>query len=217
VSHSDALVAHQFEDLEQQRKATTLGMWLFLVTEVMFFGGLFAAYLVYRTAFAEAFHVASRDLNLTLGTINTVVLLTSGFTMTLAVHAAQTGKSAALSRQLAITILLGCAFLAIKGIEYYHKYETHHVPGPAFVYEGANPAHAQIFFVLYFVMTGVHAAHMLVGIGLLAGLLVLALRGRFTPAQHAPVVMCGLYWSFVDIIWVFLFPLLYLIDRTSHV
>jgi cytochrome c oxidase subunit 3 len=212
AGHHPAL-AHQFDDLAQQHEAASLGMWVFLLTEILFFGGLFLAYLLYRLWFPEAFRVASSHLEIGWGAANTVILIVSSLTMALAVHAAQTGKQQATVWFIALTILLGAAFLGIKAVEYASKFEHHLIPGPHFVIEGAEPTHAQIFFSLYFVMTGLHALHMIIGIGIMTVLAVMAARGRFTAAYSNPVEIGGLYWHFVDIVWIFLFPLLYLIGR----
>ncbi|HKX30071.1 MAG TPA: cytochrome c oxidase subunit 3 family protein [Blastocatellia bacterium] len=205
--------AHQFDDVEQQHDATLMGMWVFLVTEIMFFGGLFMAYVVYRVMYPAAFAAASRELDVVLGTLNTVVLLASSFTMVVAVYGAQNGRRAPLIGGLALTILLGLAFLAVKFYEYREKFIEHHVPGPSFAFAAPYREQAEMYFTLYFAMTGLHAVHMIVGCGLLAVLIVMAWRRRFTPDYHSPVELSGLYWHFVDIIWIFLYPLLYLIGR----
>jgi cytochrome c oxidase subunit III len=192
-------------------------MWVFLCTEVLFFGGLFMAYTVNRSTHAQEFAEASRSIDLKLGTINTIVLIASSFTMAMAVWSSQVGKKKLITLFLICTLILGSVFLGIKGIEYYQKFVEHHVPGVGFSFEpGATVetnAHAQLFFSLYFGMTGLHALHMIVGVGLLLYLIVESLRGRFTPLYNTPVENIGLYWHFVDIVWIFLFPLLYLIDR----
>ncbi len=209
-------VAHHFDDAEQQREAVTLGMWAFLVTEIMFFGGLFADYTVYRSAYFEAFAEGSRHLDLVLGTVNTAILIGSSLSMALAVQAAQRGRRQAQVRFLVLTILLGLAFLGIKAVEYGHKFEQHLVPGRFFTWPGPLASNVQLFFSFYFAMTGMHALHMVIGIGLLTWLAVQAGRGRFGPAYYNPMEVSGLYWHFVDIVWIFLFPLLYLIDRHVH-
>jgi cytochrome c oxidase subunit 3 len=188
-------------------------MWCFLVTEVLFFGGLFLTYLVYRSWYPDAFAAASHELLIWAGTINTVVLITSSLTMALAVHAAEGGNRRALIRFLILTMLLGMAFLGIKAFEYYTEFVEHHVPGYGFQFEAAHAQHAQIFFSLYFVMTALHAVHMIIGLGVMAVMLWLAWRGRFSAEYFSPVEISGLYWHFVDIVWIFLFPLLYLIGR----
>jgi cytochrome c oxidase subunit 3 len=209
-----AALAHQFDNLEQQKEASTLGMWVFLATEVLFFGGLFLTYTVYRSQYPLAFGAASRELDVVLGGINTAVLITSSLTMALAVHAAQTGRRRALLLLLVATMALGGVFLGIKSVEYYHKFVEHHVPGPSFHFAEAEFARsAQIFFSLYFIMTGLHALHMIIGIGIMLFMLRWAWNGTITPDYHSPIEISGLYWHFVDIVWIFLFPLLYLIGR----
>jgi cytochrome c oxidase subunit 3 len=204
---------HHFDNLEQQFEASALGMWLFLVTEILFFGGLFLAYLVYRIAYPEAFQDASQHLDIVLGATNTAILIGSSLTMAMAVYAAQIGNRSRQMLFLVGTMILGVAFLGIKGMEYSHKFHDNLVPGARFQFEGRDPVHAQLFFSLYFVMTGLHALHMVIGLGIMSVLLWMAWRGRFTKAYHTPVELSGLYWHFVDIVWIFLFPLLYLIDR----
>jgi cytochrome c oxidase subunit 3 len=211
-AHHPALM-HHFDDLAQQREAASLGMWVFLATEVLFFGGLFATYMVYRIWYPATFGEASRSLDLTLGAVNTAVLITSSLTMALAVHAAAIGRRTALMLFIVATMALGTVFLGIKAVEYYQKFVEHHVPGAGFQFEGPDPIHAQIFFSLYFAMTGLHALHMIIGLGIMAVMLGMAWWGSFTPEWYTPVEVSGLYWHFVDIIWIFLFPLLYLIDR----
>ena len=204
----------QFDTAAQQRDAVTLGMWVFLITEVMFFGGMFLAYTIYRDIYFQVFALASSSLNAVIGAVNTAVLLCSSFTMVLAVRAAQIGHRRALVIFLILTLILGFAFLGVKAFEWNQKFQEHHVPGPTFHLDGtAEQGHAQLFFSLYFAMTGLHALHMVVGCGLLTWLLFQSLKGKFTPEYMTPVDISGLYWHFVDIVWIFLFPLLYLIDR----
>jgi cytochrome c oxidase subunit 3 len=210
--HSTAL-AHQFDDLGQQKEAAIFGMWVFLVTEVMFFGGMFTGYAVYRYRYHEAFMAGSNHLDILLGGVNTAVLILSSLTMAMAVHSAQLSKRRALMIYLVITMLLGCVFLGNKVFEYGHKYHEHLIPGPHFAFEGADPQHAQLFFSFYFAMTGFHALHMVVGVGLLSVILWMAYKGRFNAEYYNPVEVSGLYWHFVDIVWIFLFPLLYLIGH----
>ena len=212
VANEHSLVAHHFESMEQQREATTLGMWAFLVTEILFFGGLFISYMVYRNMFPTVFAEASHHLNVPLGAINTGVLLGSSLTMALAVHAAQEGRRAATLKFMAFTLFLGCVFLSIKGFEYAHKFEEHIFPGAGFMYDGPDARNAQLYFVLYFMMTGVHALHMIIGIGVLSVMMVFTARGKYSAEYNAPVEIFGLYWHFVDIVWIFLYPLLYLIN-----
>lgn len=216
---------HHFADMEQQKETATFGMWLFLVTEIMFFGGMFCAYLVYRFLYFSSFAAASTTLSVKMGTTNTAVLICSSLTMAMAVHSAALGRKKALIGFLILTLILGAVFIGIKGIEYHDKFVEHHVPGPNFhfVLEGAEAQHfqhvdphaAEIYFSLYFVMTGLHALHMLIGFGLLTWLIIAASRNKFTAGYFSPVEMVGLYWHFVDIVWIFLFPLLYLISRHS--
>ena len=212
VAHHPAL-AHQFDSLGQQTEAATLGMWVFLVTEVLFFGGLFLTYAVYRSFYPAAFSAASHELDILLGGINTAVLITSSLTMALAVHAAQLGQRRLLMIFLVVTMVLGTVFLGIKAVEYYHKFAEHHVPGATFQFEREHQRHAQIFFSLYFIMTGLHAIHMIIGIAVLLVMWIWAWRGRITSDYAGPIEISGLYWHFVDIVWIFLFPLLYLIGR----
>jgi len=224
AAHNPALL-HHFATEEQQRDSASFGMWIFLSTEVMFFGGLFCAYLIYRLKYFGEFAAASQTLNWQLGMTNTAVLICSSLTVVLAVWAAQHSKRALLLGSLVLTLILGFAFLGIKAVEYAEKFEKHHVPGPSFQFDHvkiptapgqpeqfANPSHAQIYFALYFIMTGLHALHMIIGIGIFVWLLFIAWKGRLTPEYNTPMEIGGLYWHFVDIVWIYLFPLLYLID-----
>lgn len=233
--------------MSQQKEASVLGMWAFLLTEILFFGGLFMAYMLYRTWYHDAFVAASSSITLIWGLVNTVVLIGSSLTMALAVRSAQLSHRKATVNWLLLTMVLGAVFLGIKVIEYADKFEHHHVPGPNYIWEaehagaatgegaaaeagheaavdpghpgrGSDRAHyqlhTQIFFSLYFTMTGLHALHMIIGIGLMAVITWMAHKGRFSSEYYTPVEMSGLYWHFVDIVWIFLFPLLYLIDRS---
>jgi cytochrome c oxidase subunit 3 len=220
-AHNPAL-RHHFADMEQQREASSLGMWVFLATEVMFFGGMFCAYLIYRYWYFNEFAAGSRSLDIWLGTINTAVLICSSLTVALGVRAAQMGKRKLLVILLLLTIVLGLAFLGIKGVEWYAKFQEHHIPGMSFNVDDLvrdypqiriDPSHEQIFFSLYFAMTGLHALHMIIGVGIFVFLTYHAWKGLYTPEYHTPIEIGGLYWHFVDIIWIYLFPLLYLIDR----
>ena len=213
MSKIEAFRQHHFDDVEQQHQASWLGMWVFLSTEVMFFGGMFAGYFVYRHWYMQAFASASNHLDLWLGAINTAVLISSSFTMALAVHSAETSRRKPLITFLVLTIILGLAFLGIKFYEYHTKFQEHLVPGSSFRFEASLARPAEIFFSFYFAMTGMHAVHMIIGIGLLTALIVQARRGRFSAFYHTPVELTGLYWHFVDIVWIFLFPLLYLLGR----
>jgi cytochrome c oxidase subunit III len=238
--HGHRALQHHFENMEQQREAGTLGMWVFLVTEIMFFGGMFLAYTLYRYKFPAAFASASNHLDITLGALNTGVLIFSSFTMAMAVYFTQVGKQRQQVICLALTLLLGLTFLGVKAKEYHDKYEDRLIPGrlipgrpfgPEVAQEGdhdphklhllsdgtMNPAEmvkrVELFYWIYFAMTGMHALHMIIGAGLLTFLLIFSLKGRFDPEYHSPVEVIGLYWHFVDIIWIFLFPLLYLLGR----
>ena len=243
MHRTGALYGH-FKTLEQQKDTASLGMWIFLVTEVMFFGGIMLAYTINRHTYFHAFAMGSNTLSLKLGGINTVVLLASSFTMAMAVWSSQVGKQKLIPMFLSLTIILGFIFFGIKYVEYAQKFHHHLVPGRNFdiTYCVNNPsncedldakeldvereeinaaiaadpdlnAHAQLYYSAYFGMTGLHALHMIIGVGLLLWLLKESLRGRFSPEYNNPVDIIGLYWHFVDIVWIFLFPLLYLIDR----
>jgi cytochrome c oxidase subunit 3 len=225
---------HHFENMEQQREAGTLGMWVFLVTEIMFFGGMFLAYTLYRYKYPEAFAAASNHLDWKLGAINTVVLIVSSFTMAMAVFSTQMGKRRASIIYLIVTMVLGLGFLGIKAVEYKTKYDDHLIPGqliPGHPFgpevakhgdtdpeklhlpAGVQVNHVQMFYWIYFAMTGMHALHMIIGEGIMMVILIMAWRRKFSPEYHAPVEITGLYWHFVDIVWIFLFPLLYLLGR----
>ncbi len=206
-------LAEQFDDLPQQQDAASFAMWIFLATEIMFFGGLFVSYTVYRSLFPLAWAAGSHLTELLLGSINTVVLIASSLTMAMAVYCTHTGHRKGLILFLILTMILGSAFLGIKFLEYYHKYVEHLIPGYNFALEGPLASRVSLFVLFYFFMTGMHAVHMIIGIGLLTVLVVRAWRGHFSPEYFAPVEVTGLYWHFVDVIWIFLFPLLYLIDR----
>jgi cytochrome c oxidase subunit III len=205
--------AHQFEDMDQQRDAGNFGMWVFLATEVLFFGGLFMGYTVYRAHFPAAFAEGSRHLNIHYGASNTAILIASSLTMALAIHSAQVGKRKPQVYFLILTIILGALFLFLKfNYEWTADYREGLIPGFGFRVNPDWPqaSSVQLFFCFYFFMTGLHALHMIVGIGILVVLTVMAARGRFNEHYYAPLENCGLYWHFVDIVWIFLFPLLYL-------
>lgn len=249
TDHHPALV-HHFDDMAQQQGASTFGMWVFLLTELMMFGGLFASYLIYRIKFYPAWEAGSSSIDVHWGFINTLVLIGSSFTMAMAVWAAQQGKKNLQVWFLIGTMILGAVFLGVKAVEYKAKYDECHIPGhfigkafnasggckvdgkvtgdiseefmehqarmgkpvpEAFAKQTADQT--QIFFSFYFAMTGLHAFHMVIGLGLLAWLTLRASRGEFSGEYFTPVELGGLYWHFVDIVWIYLFPLLYLIDR----
>jgi cytochrome c oxidase subunit III len=204
---------HQFASEFQQRDTAVVGMWIFLATEILFFGGLFCSYTVYRVLYPHAFVTGSNLMELTMGSINTAVLLCSSFTMALAVYSAAKGKNKGVVWFLLATIFIGWVFLGIKFAEYYHHYQDHKIPGVWFTFDGPDASRVELFFWFYFAMTGLHAVHMLVGEGLLSVLAVRAYIGRFSPEYYTPVEVTGLYWHFVDIVWIFLFPLFYLVGR----
>jgi cytochrome c oxidase subunit 3 len=211
VPERTAVHSH-FADADQQRDASTIGMWIFLATEVMFFGTLIAVYVFFRYLNPAAFAAASRHADFWLGTANTAVLLISSLTMALAVHAAKAGERGLMQVSLFLTMLLGTAFLTCKGVEYSHHIHEHLWPGASFAFpDAALSRGAEMFFYLYFVMTGLHALHMIGGIAVVAVIFWMGRRGMFSPAYSTPVELTGLYWHFVDIVWIFLFPLFYLI------
>jgi cytochrome c oxidase subunit 3 len=253
--HHPALV-HHFDDMEQQREASTFGMWVFLLTEIMMFGGLFTAYLIYRLKYYPAFVAGSTSISVSWGFANTLILLLSSFTMAMAVWAAQKGIRKQQMMWLILTMIFGAAFLGVKAKEYYDKYDECHIPGhiigkgfnawggceadqpelgnikkeiqdrakesiakgykaevPSDVSAEQTAKQTEIFFSFYFAMTGLHAFHMIIGLILLTWLLLRASRGQFGPEYYTPMELGGLYWHFVDIVWIFLFPLLYLISR----
>jgi cytochrome c oxidase subunit 3 len=216
AEHAGSRLQHQFDSMPQQKDASSLGMWVFLVTEILFFGGFFLAYTIYRWSYPHGFALASRHMNVALGTTNTAVLIISSLTMAMAVHSAALGRRRSLLGFLTATIFLGFVFLVIKAIEYTEHIRHHLFPGPGFRWEGPDAPAAQMFFSLYFGMTGLHAFHMIVGIGIVSTLWALSYRNRFSPGYYTPVEVSGLYWHFVDIVWIFLFPLLYLIGRHVH-
>jgi cytochrome c oxidase subunit 3 len=211
---------HHFDDLEHQQQTTLFGMWAFLATEVLIFGGMFTAYTVYRMQYTAAFEAASRHLNLWIGGINTLVLLTSSLTMVLAVHAARHGQRRATTTQLLLTAALGTVFLALKAVEYFLDYRDNLVPLYAFnptEWSGLNvrPQQVELFLIFYYCLTGLHAVHLIIGIAVVLVLAAYARRDYFTAQFHSPVEAWGLYWHFIDVVWVFLLPLLYLIGSRA--
>ena len=234
-AHAHPGLMHHFDTMEQQKDASVFGMWVFLLTEIMFFGGMFCAYLMYRNTYYEAFSAASKTLDVRLGTVNTAVLIGSSLTMALAVWSAHMGRRLLICLFLIATMGLGTVFLGIKAVEYYQKWEESHVPGLKWstedfvhpeppqggqtAFQPLNPAsaeHTKIYFGLYFAMTGMHALHMVIGMGIMCFLVYFAWKGRYTPEHYTLIENFGLYWHFVDIIWIWLFPLLYLISRNPH-
>jgi cytochrome c oxidase subunit III len=226
-----APLAHHFESLEQQHETNALGMWMFLATEILFFGTLFTGYAVYRWHYPEGYAAASRLLSIPIAATNTVVLIGSSLTVVLAIHAIKLGQKRMLEIWIVATIILGSAFLVLKGYEYYLDYEESLWPGRNFDpeqwrkqeeearKEGKPPPNtreehgkvAQVFMAFYYTLTGLHACHMVVGLSVWGVLLWLARRGRYSPVFYTPIEVAGLYWHFVDVVWVFLFPLLYLV------
>lgn len=211
MSESTALeLREQFANPEQQLETAKVGMWIFLVTEIMLFGGLFMAFTVYRIYSPQAFDAGSREMQIVLGSVNTAVLICSSFAMAMADHSAESGNQRLLALFLILTMLLGCVFLGIKFTEYYDHFHDHKAPGVWFEYSGPNPGQVQMFFVFYFIMTGLHAFHMLIGLGVLSLMLLRTLLGSFTAKYHTPIQLSGLYWHFVDVVWVFLYAIFYL-------
>lgn len=202
-----------YVSFEEQRESATLGMWLFLAAEIIFFGSVILAFVYYRVGHARDFDAASNHTKVLLGTVNTGVLLTSSLLVALGVHAGRKGDNRTLAKFLFFTILLGIAFLGIKTAEYALEYREGLLPGPRFIIRGADPKQARLFFLFYFIMTGIHALHVVIGVVLLAVILVRALLKAYTPDHHHAVEVGGLYWHFVDVVWIFIFPLLYLLGR----
>jgi cytochrome c oxidase subunit III len=208
----DPHLAHHFDSMATQNHASRLGMWLFLGTEVLLFAGLFLGYAVYRHFYHDTFKAASHHLNLTMGTINTVVLISSSFTVAMAYYSVKRGRNKAAAGFLIFTILCALAFLLIKSFEYAHKFEEGALPGKWFhFHEMEGMPGASLFFSIYFLATGLHAFHVIVGASILVWVLRRVMRGDFNPNYYIPVELGGLYWHLVDLVWIFLFPLLYLI------
>jgi len=207
--------AHHFANAAQEFSAAKMGMWLFLVTEVLLFSGLFLGYAVLKSLYPEMWHECSKHLDWKLGALNTLVLITSSFTMALAVNSAQTNRNGERTGRtvglLAATIALAGVFLVVKYFEYSHKFHDGILPGSHYTYSGINAPNAHLFFGLYFLMTGLHGFHVVVGMGLLTWVLLRAKKGHFYSEYYTPVEVGGLYWHLVDLIWIYLFPLLYLV------
>jgi cytochrome c oxidase subunit 3 len=213
------VLEHQFETLEQQHEVAAFGMWVFLATEVLFFGALFLGLGVYRYRYPESFERASEKLNWVIGALNTVVLLVSSFMMVMAVHSARLGRQRQLVIYLLLTAGLGMLFLVFKGYEYYSDYRDYLIPGWRFNPEewtrpdepGVDPYHVQLFLSFYWVMTALHALHVTIGVIAVLVMALLASKGKFSPEYYSPVDVTGLYWHFVDLVWIFLLPMLYLL------
>ncbi len=215
MSHSTANqshVQHHFVDSEQQFDSAKLGMWLFLVTEILFFGGLFVAYIVYRAWNPELFIKASVQLDTIMGAANTAVLILSSLTMAMSIREIQLNRVNRSIMYLAMTIVCAVFFMVVKYFEYTHKFDMGILPGAGYTFTGIDDPQANIFFSIYYMMTGLHGIHVVIGIGLITWLILKARAGAFSSAYYTPIEITGLYWHLVDIIWIFLFPLFYLID-----
>lgn len=214
---SDAVSRLQshFATEEQQYETATFGMWVFLVTEVLFFGGLFMAYTYYRVQYPDAWAHASEHLNRWIGAGNTVVLIGSSLTMAMAVHSARMSKNRMVAFWIVMTMLLGSVFMGVKAYEYMGKWEHGLFPANWF-YQAPDAGQQRIFFSLYFAMTGLHATHMVIGMGIMVYVVIQALKGAYSSRWFTPVEILGLYWHFVDLVWIFLFPLLYLLGHSGH-
>ncbi len=203
--------AHHFKNAHHEFDACKVGMWLFLLQEVLFFAPLFVGYALFRVMYPEAFFEASLLLDWKMGALNTAALITSSFTMALAVNAVQRGKNDKAVKYLFLTILLACVFLVVKYFEYTHKIHEGILPAQLYTYPHTVHERTPLFFSLYFMMTGLHGIHVLIGIGLLIWIMLKAKRNEFSTEYITPVELVGLYWHFVDLVWIYLFPLLYLI------
>jgi cytochrome c oxidase subunit 3 len=204
-------LAHHFENLEKQTHAARLGMWLFLATEVLLFTALFAAYGVYRFLFQEGFAESSRSIETWIGFVNTLVLVSSSFTVALGLDAARRGNGKRTALLFGISVLCALVFLGLKAVEYTHHFQEGQLPGRFYSFEGVKAAGAPMFFSLYFLITGLHGIHVVIGMTVLIVVGVRAGLGKFSAEYHVPVELAGLYWHLVDLIWIFVFPLIYLI------
>lgn len=203
--------AHHFASADDEFEAAKQGMWIFLVTEVLMFGGLFVAYGIFRGLYPEMFHEAHQFLAVKMGAINTVVLITSSLTMALAVSSTQRGRRDQAILYLAFTFILACCFLVVKYFEYSHKFHEGLLPGVFFHNEELKNPKTPLFFSIYFMMTGLHGIHVMIGMAIIAWLIKRTIRGDFSPYYYTPVELVGFYWHFVDLVWIYLFPLLYLV------
>ncbi|HTN51211.1 MAG TPA: cytochrome c oxidase subunit 3 family protein [Anaeromyxobacter sp.] len=204
-------LAHHFESLEKQTHAARLGMWLFLATEVLLFTALFAAYGVYRFLYPEGFAQASRSIETWIGFVNTLILVTSSFTVAMGLDAATRGNGRRTALLFAVSVLLALAFLGLKAVEYSHHFQEGQLPGRFYTFEGVQAPGASLFFALYFLITGLHAIHVIIGMTVLIVIGTRAGLGAYSAEYHVPVELAGLYWHLVDLIWIFVFPLIYLI------
>lgn len=210
MAESTLAVREQFSTAEQQRETATFGMWIFIATEALLFGGLFTAFTIYRTLYSSGFDRGSSEMEFVLGAVNTAVLICSSLTMVLAIHSAENGKQLRSALFIVATMAIGLVFLTIKFTEYYFHYKDHKFPGIQFTESGPTSSHVEMFFVFYFIMTGLHACHMLIGLGILTVMLYRTLLGKISERYTTPLDSAGLYWHFVDIIWVFLFAIFYI-------
>jgi cytochrome c oxidase subunit 3 len=202
---------HHFSDIDQQKETSKLGMWIFLLTEILMFGGLFVAYAVFRSSNPDMFYNAHKFLDVELGAINTIVLITSSLTVALAIYSIQHDRKKATIRYLAITVLLAAVFMVIKYFEYSHKIHLGQLPGKYYTFQGIAGSNPHIFFSIYFLMTGLHGIHVLSGMGLIGWLMYRVSKNHFSSEYYTPIEMVGLFWHLVDIVWIYLFPLFYLI------
>jgi cytochrome c oxidase subunit 3 len=204
-------VAHHFDSAEEEYRTSKFGLWVFLMTEILMFGGLFVGYIIFRGIYSEAFAEASKFLDWRLGAINTVVLIFSSLTMVLSIYYAQHNQKAKVLLNLYITFFCGVIFMCIKAYEYAHKIHEGLLPGHMFHYSEQVAAHAPLYFSFYFCMTGMHGIHVMVGMGFILWLIRRAHRGEFSSNYFTPLECVGLFWHLVDLIWIYLFPLLYLV------
>ena len=204
-------LAHHFSDSEQQHESAKLGMWLFLLTEILLFGGVFVAYAVYRSWYPDMFINAHKELNVWLGGINTLVLITSSLTVALAIRCMQLNNKRGTLINLALTVILAGVFMVIKYFEYSHKFHVGQLPGNFYTFTGIEGTNPHVFFSIYFTLTGIHGFHVLVGMAVLSWMMLKTAKNEFSSEYYTPIEMSGLYWHLVDLVWIFLFPLLYLI------
>lgn len=203
--------AHHFRDTEHEFQASKLGVWLFLCTEILMFGGLFVGYAIYHNLYPEMFAEGARFLDWRMGATNTVVLLISSFTMAIGIYFAQKNDKKKCVMALAVTLVCGVIFMVIKYFEYTHKFHMGLYPGEYFSYTGEHTTNLPLYFSFYFLMTGLHGSHVLIGMGLILWVLLRARKGEFSENYYTPVEGVGLFWHLVDLIWIYLFPLLYLV------
>ncbi len=211
ATEKPAYLAEHFTEPEQQQDSAKLGMWIFLLTEILLFGGLFCAYAIFRAWYPDMFHQAHKHLDVVLGSINTVVLILSSVTVALSIHAMQHNRRRQTIILLAATLVFAATFMVIKYFEYSHKFHLGMLPGKYYTYTGIEGTNPHIFFTIYFTMTGLHGLHVLAGMGAITWMLVRTIKGHFSSEYYTPLEVTGLYWHLVDMIWIYLFPLLYLV------